>query len=42
MPRDTPFVYGEFKSRHTAKIMPGKVQGSENPDPARVPAASGA
>ena len=26
MPRDTPFVYGEFKSRHTAKIMPGKVK----------------
>src|SRR5215813_1406529 len=24
MPRDRPFVYGEFKSRHTAKIMPGK------------------
>jgi hypothetical protein len=24
MPRDKPFVYGEFKSRHTAKIMPGK------------------
>jgi hypothetical protein len=26
MPRDTPFVYGEFKSRHTAKIMPGQVK----------------
>lgn len=26
MPRDKPFVYGEFKSRHTAKIMPGKVK----------------
>jgi isopenicillin N synthase-like dioxygenase len=25
MPRDRPFVYGEFKSRSTAKIMPGKV-----------------
>jgi len=24
MPRDKPFVYGEFKSRHTAKIMPGQ------------------
>jgi isopenicillin N synthase-like dioxygenase len=24
MPRDRPFVYGEFKSRHTAKIMPGQ------------------
>jgi isopenicillin N synthase-like dioxygenase len=24
MPRDQPFVYGEFKSRHTAKIMPGQ------------------
>jgi len=31
MPRDKPFVYGEFKSRHTAKIMPGQVQ-----DPAQV------
>jgi isopenicillin N synthase-like dioxygenase len=26
MPRDKPFVYGEFKSRHTAKIMPGQVK----------------
>ena len=26
MPRDKPFVYGEFKSRHTAKIMPGNVK----------------
>jgi isopenicillin N synthase-like dioxygenase len=25
MPRDRPFVYGEFKARSTAKIMPGKV-----------------
>jgi isopenicillin N synthase-like dioxygenase len=25
MPRDKPFVYGEFKARSTAKIMPGKV-----------------
>ena len=24
MPRDKPFGYGEFKSRHTAKIMPGQ------------------
>jgi isopenicillin N synthase-like dioxygenase len=29
MPRDTPFVYGEFKSRHTAKIMPGSVRTAE-------------
>ena len=27
MPRDKPFVYGEFKSRHTAKIMPGSEGG---------------
>jgi isopenicillin N synthase-like dioxygenase len=26
MPRDKPFVYGEFKSRSTAKIMPGPVK----------------
>jgi isopenicillin N synthase-like dioxygenase len=26
MPRDTPFVYGEFKARSTAKIMPGQVK----------------
>jgi isopenicillin N synthase-like dioxygenase len=26
MPRDKPFIYGEFKSRHTAKIMPGQVK----------------
>jgi isopenicillin N synthase-like dioxygenase len=26
MPRDQPFVYGEFKSRHTAMIMPGQVK----------------
>jgi isopenicillin N synthase-like dioxygenase len=25
MPRDTPFVYGEFKARSTARIMPGNV-----------------
>lgn len=25
MPRDRPFLYGEFKARSTAKIMPGKV-----------------
>lgn len=25
MPRDKPFIYGEFKSRSTAKIMPGNV-----------------
>jgi isopenicillin N synthase-like dioxygenase len=25
MPRDKPFVYGEFKARSTANIMPGKV-----------------
>jgi len=25
MPRDKPFIYGEFKSRSTARIMPGKV-----------------
>jgi isopenicillin N synthase-like dioxygenase len=25
MPRDRPFVYGEFKARSTANIMPGKV-----------------
>ena len=25
MPRDKPFVYGEFKSRSTARIMPGNV-----------------
>ena len=29
MPRDKPFVYGEFKSRHTAKIMPGNVKTAE-------------
>lgn len=26
MPRDKPFVYGELKSRSTAKIMPGNVK----------------
>ena len=26
MPRDKPFVYGEFKARSTAKIMPGQVK----------------
>jgi hypothetical protein len=25
MPRDKPFVYGEFKARGTARIMPSKV-----------------
>jgi isopenicillin N synthase-like dioxygenase len=25
MPRDVPFLYGEFKARSTARIMPGKV-----------------
>ncbi len=25
MPRDKPFIYGELKSRSTAKIMPGNV-----------------
>jgi isopenicillin N synthase-like dioxygenase len=25
MPRDKPFIYGEFKSRSTARIMPSKV-----------------
>jgi isopenicillin N synthase-like dioxygenase len=25
MPRHTPFIYGEFKSRSTARTMPGKV-----------------
>jgi isopenicillin N synthase-like dioxygenase len=25
MPRDKPFVYGEFKARSTARIMPSKV-----------------
>jgi isopenicillin N synthase-like dioxygenase len=25
MPRDRPFVYGDFKARSTANIMPGKV-----------------
>jgi isopenicillin N synthase-like dioxygenase len=25
MPRDRPFVYGEFKARATANIMPGKI-----------------
>jgi isopenicillin N synthase-like dioxygenase len=29
MPRDKPFVYGEFKSRHTAKIMPGQDAGTK-------------
>jgi len=42
MPRHTPFVYGEFKSRHTAKIMPGRVQDSEDPDRSRQSARSGA
>ena len=26
MPRDKPFVYGEFKAASTARIMPGKVK----------------
>jgi hypothetical protein len=26
MPRDRPFVYGEFKAQSTAKIMPGQVK----------------
>lgn len=26
MPRNKPFVYGEFKSRNTARIMPGNVK----------------
>jgi hypothetical protein len=30
MPRDKPFVYGEFKSRHTAKIMPGQESKDSN------------
>jgi len=34
MPRDKPFVYGEFKSRHTAKIMPGQEKA-----PAKEPTA---
>ena len=26
MPRDRPFLYGEFKAQSTARIMPGKVK----------------
>ena len=26
MPRDKPFIYGEFKAQSTAKIMPGNVK----------------
>lgn len=26
MPRDKPFIYGEFKAQSTARIMPGKVK----------------
>jgi hypothetical protein len=26
MPRDRPFVYGEFKAQSTARIMPGQVK----------------
>lgn len=26
MPRDKPFIYGEFKSRSTARIMPGNIK----------------
>jgi hypothetical protein len=26
MPRDRPFVYGEFKAQSTARIMPGEVK----------------
>ncbi len=31
MPRDRPFVYGEFKSQSTARIMPGNVKVAEAP-----------
>ena len=27
MPRDRPFVYGEFKAQSTARIMPGQGEG---------------
>jgi isopenicillin N synthase-like dioxygenase len=29
MPRDTPFIYGEFKAQSTARIMPGNVNVSK-------------
>jgi hypothetical protein len=31
MPRDRPFIYGEFKSQSTARIMPGNVKVAEAP-----------
>jgi hypothetical protein len=34
MPRDKPFIYGEFKAASTARIMPGNVKVAE-PEPAK-------
>ena len=31
MPRDRPFLYGEFKAQSTARIMPGQVKTADAP-----------